>query len=106
MDLLYPDIMQWALRRFTSSFVKRRKRISIDTTWKKGLKVRKPYQLDTSKASEEIAPQSREILPTFVSNDYSRVKEKLMMLNNHREEVEGIIQQYYLSVRLANVRSL
>ena len=91
---------------FYFKFCKKQKENIHRHYWKKGLKVRKPYQLDTSKASEEIAPQSREILPKFVSNDYSRVKEKLMMLNNHREEVEGIIQQYYLSLRLANVRSL
>ena len=52
------------------------------------------FKVDTSKASKDIAPQSLEILQTFVFKDYSRVKAKLMMLNNHRQEVEGIIQQY------------
>ena len=68
----------------------------MDTAGKSALKLGNltNFKVDTSKASKDIAPQSLEILQTFVFNDYSRVKAKLMMLNNHRQEVEGIIQQY------------
>lgn len=68
----------------------------MDTAGKSALKLGNltNFKVDTSKASKDIAPQSLEILQTFVFKDYSRVKAKLMMLNNHRQEVEGIIQQY------------
>ena len=68
----------------------------MDTAGKSALKLGNltNFKVDTSKASKDIAPQSLEILQTFVFKDYSRVKAKLMMLNNHRREVEGIIQQY------------
>ena len=68
----------------------------MDTAGKSALKLGSltNFKVDTSKASKDIAPQSLEILQTFVFKDYSRVKAKLMMLNNHRQEVEGIIQQY------------
>ena len=68
----------------------------MDTAGKSALKLGNltNFKIDTSKASKDIAPQSLEILQTFVFKDYSRVKAKLMMLNNHRQEVEGIIQQY------------
>ena len=67
----------------------------MDTAGKSALKLGNltNSKVDTSKASKDIAPQSLEILQTFVFKDYSRVKAKLMMLNNHRQEVEGIIQQ-------------
>ena len=86
--------MQIGRTTFYFKFCKKQKEDIHRHCWKKCLKVRKPYQLDTTRASEHIAPQSREILQTLVFNDYSRVKAKLMMLNNHRQEVEGIIQQY------------
>ena len=68
----------------------------MDTAGKSALKLGNltNFKVDTSKASKDIAPQSLEILQTFVFKDYSRVKAKLMMLSNHRQEVEGIIQQY------------
>lgn len=68
----------------------------MDTAGKSALKLGNltNFKVDTSKASKDIAPQSLEILQTFVFKDYSRVKAKLMMLNNHRQEVDGIIQQY------------
>ena len=68
----------------------------MDTAGKSALKLGNltNFKVDTSNASKDIAPQSLEILQTFVFKDYSRVKAKLMMLNNHRQEVEGIIQQY------------
>ena len=68
----------------------------MDTAGKSALKLGNltNFKVHTSKASKDIAPQSLEILQTFVFKDYSRVKAKLMMLNNHRQEVEGIIQQY------------
>ena len=68
----------------------------MDTAGKSALKLGNltNFKVDTSKASKDIAPQSLEILQTFVFKDYSRLKAKLMMLNNHRQEVEGIIQQY------------
>lgn len=68
----------------------------MDTAGKSALKLGNltNFKVDTSKASKDIAPQSLEMLQTFVFTDYSRVKAKLMMLNNHRQEVEGIIQQY------------
>lgn len=68
----------------------------MDTAGKSALKLGNltNFKVDTSKASKDIAPQSLEILQTFVFKDYSRVKAKLMMLNNHLQEVEGIIQQY------------
>ena len=68
----------------------------MDTAGKSALKLGNltNFKVDTSKASKDIAPQSLEMLQTFVFKDYSRVKAKLMMLNNHRQEVEGIIQQY------------
>lgn len=68
----------------------------MDTAGKSALKLGNltNFKVDTSKASKDIAPQSLEILQTFVFKDYSRVKAKLMMLNNHRQEVEGIIQRY------------
>ena len=68
----------------------------MDTAGKSALKLGNltNFKVDTSKASKDIAPQSLESLQTFVFKDYSRVKAKLMMLNNHRQEVEGIIQQY------------
>ena len=82
---------------FYFKFCKKQKENIHGHCWKKRLKVRKNltnFKVDTSKASKDIAPQSLEILQTFVFKDYSRVKAKLMMLNNHRQEVEGIIQQY------------
>ena len=68
----------------------------MDTAGKSALKLGNltNFKVDTSKASKDIAPQSLEMLQTFVFKDYSRVKAKLMMLNKHRQEVEGIIQQY------------
>ena len=68
----------------------------MDTAGKSALKLGNltNFKVDTSNASKDIAPQSLEILQTFVFKDYSRVKAKLMMLNNHRQEVDGIIQQY------------
>lgn len=68
----------------------------MDTAGKSALKLGNltNFKVDTSKASKDIAPQSLEMLQTFVFKDYSRVKAKLMMLNNHRQEVDGIIQQY------------
>ena len=68
----------------------------MDTAGKSALKLGNltNFKVDTSKASKDIAPQSLEILQTFVFKDYSRLKAKLMMLNNHRQEVDGIIQQY------------
>ena len=68
----------------------------MDTAGKSALKLGNltNFKVDTSKASKDIAPQSLEMLQTFVFKDYSRVKAKLMVLNNHRQEVEGIIQQY------------
>ena len=68
----------------------------MDTAGKSALKLGNltNFKVDTSKASKDIAPQSLEMLQTFVFKDYSRVKAKLMMLNNHRQEIDGIIQQY------------
>ena len=50
----------------------------MDTAGKSALKLGNltNFKVDTSKASKDIAPQSLEILQTFVFKDYSRVKAK------------------------------
>ena len=64
------DQTQWSLQRFFPSFGKDHKAMLHLHWWSEGLKIIKftKFKDDTSKASKDIAPQSREIFSKSLSN--------------------------------------